>query len=311
MGLADVLNNNKVTALLDAEETKGFNEFIELLKELVENVPNAEAATFGLRLALNRVPPMMFYPIYQSACVKAMYEHLVIPDDKIGKVTEIMQKLFTMLADTENSDATKMLNKLLIGELQDLLPDAMGVDGRVSLERFDDSMREQAKKADDPLIKLAKIEGITLYHGTSYENYLLIAKDGKIKASDYTGLDYTGYKNLEKIYNKESGFVFVDDAMDTPLGMSFGGYRKNCLQKFSTDYSGHNVNNLAVIFEIDPAQYDVYFTPFKKELVIAGDVDITGLKKHFFIMDDEAQDHFLREITESEAEKKWKEYTAA
>lgn len=172
--------------------------------------------------------------------------------------------------------------------------------------------------SDENISKLTKTFLITtsnvkFYHGTSYKNYLKILEDGFIKATDYSDAKYPS-DEVRKIYENETGYVFVMDSLDIPLAFSFGGYRKNAIP-WAYNSENHDLNDLSleeiingdffddldeigVVFEIDPTKYELYFYTKDNEFMIKGDISIDDVNVLFFKMDKKTG--HITQITETD-----------
>ena len=133
-----------------------------------------------------------------------------------------------------------------------------------------------------------ELQNVKLYHGTSYENYLKIKKDGYIKPSNYDDGKYPD-KNVEDIYLKESGYVFTSDSIDFPLSLCFGGYRDTIVKwarKKEKNKAKGGQPTIGVVFEIEPSNYEIsYYRKDQSEFLIKGNVDLKDTRPMFFKID--------------------------
>lgn len=176
------------------------------------------------------------------------------------------------------------------------------IDSNEKIKKASEFYENMNNEAVEGLIKKipVKLQNVKLYHGTSYENYLKIKKDGYIKATNYLGGNYSN-DNESLVYENESGYVFTSDALDLPLYFCFGGYRdKSIAWAFDGRKKEIKNKNIGVVLEIDVTGYQVFFYPNKKEpeFLIKGDVDLKDTKATIYKFDYGKE---LRQIGEEEA----------
>lgn len=303
--------------IMNCSQDDNFNDLMDGFAALIDACPNAKAVTIALQLGLNRVVPLALVQSYRRSLFIAADKKLGFDEKMTPQIRESIDKIVNVMKDPDSVDGVSAFDRMLMRSMRHMDPDNMvfGIDKMA--DRFEKGLKTSAELAEKDYVPVQHIEGVTLYHGTSYENYLQIVKDGKIKRSDYSHEDYTDSPNTERLYCKETGYVFVDDSLDKPVNMARGGYRKNWLNNFKKTDDGEDENDyteadyikagLLVVFEIDPKPYNVFFIPYKGEFVIDSDVDIKGLNVRFYICD---RDWNIREVSEKEIKRVWKECCA-
>lgn len=142
---------------------------------------------------------------------------------------------------------------------------------------------------------------VHFYHGTSFEKYLKILKDGFIKATDYSKVTFPN-KNMENVYKTETGYVFVKDLLDTPLTYGFNTYKNALPWDWKRKDKSDITNKIMVIFEIDPTNYELYFRNKENDFIIKGNVSLDDVNNILFFKWDK-ETSYITQISEEEARK--------
>ena len=303
--------------IMNSVQDDNFNDLMDGFAALVDSCPNAKAVTIALQLGLNKVVPFALVQSYRKALFIAAEKKLGFDEKMTPQIRESIDKIVNVMENPDSVDGVSAFDRMLMRSMRKMDPDNMVFSIDKMADRFEKGLKRSAELIEKGYVSVQHIEGVTFYHGTSYENYLQIVKDGKIKRSDYSHEDYTDTPNTERLYSKETGYVFVDDSLDKPVNMARGGYRTNWLNNFRKTDGGEDENDyteadyikagLLAVFEIDPKPYNVSFIPYKGEFVIDSDVDIKGLNVRFYICDREWN---IREVSKKEIQRVWKECCA-
>ena len=142
---------------------------------------------------------------------------------------------------------------------------------------------------------------VYFYHGTSYEKYLKILKDGFIKATYYSKVVFPN-KNMEDVYKTETGYVFVKDLLDAPLNYGFNTHKNALSWDWEKNDETDITNQIMVIFEIDPTNYELYFRNKENDFIIKGNVSINDVNDILFFKWDK-DTGYITQISEEEARK--------
>lgn len=277
-GVGEVINgfyktgNKDITRLLEGAE---------IFNNMIKTIDNFDYYNKEFTKILNTVVPHRWEERYVSIAMTYMFNLIdeLLVDKKIEKYIEQLRKF-----SEENEDIFAYLLTTSVSGLYDI-KNQFDENNILNEDSLKDISEEELKK-DSELIPIKEWGNVKLYHGTSYDNYLEIKKDGYIKASDYSDATFPNDK-VEIIYSVESGFVFAQDSMDMPLSFVFGGYRKNAIpwayknERRKEEYKNSKYN-VGVIFEINPEKYEVYFHPGKQEFMIKGNVSISDTNVLFY-----------------------------
>lgn len=278
-----------------------FEKMTDLYKKMLDCMENPKANEFCSAVILNTVTPSHYDDMYFYEAMRTIVEHSTVKKGHEEELKKIMEEMTT----DENMDMFKYFLEYGLQTIEDISGQYM----KDSIGELDDKAkaiieRDKSMVSDFPLV--STMQNVKLYHGTSYDNYLKIKKDGFIKPSDYSDGNYKGHENIKEIYLNENGYVFVIDSMDFPLRTCLGGERKNLIQSWAYDDEldkDTRNHDLGVIFEIDPTNYEVYFNRLKREFMIKGKVSMADVRPIFYRFTDRYE---FVEITEIEMKKLWK-----
>lgn len=256
-----------------------FMEGLKIFQNIIGSIENYHYYEKKFTIMMNKIVPIIWQKRYIFTCFTYMNDFMSdLPVD--SKIIKYLEEFNEFMAN--NYDVAEYLLKTITSIPRDIEAQF----GKTDLlnEEFLKELSDETIKKDTELILIEELEGVKLYHGTSYDNYLQIKKDGYIKATNYTDASFQN-KKVEKFYNIESGYVFLQDSLDQPLCFCFDGYRKNAIPWAYTnekDYSDSEYKNIGVIFEINPEKYDVYFHVGKNEFMIMGDISIDDVNVFFY-----------------------------
>lgn len=305
LGFSDTSLGNMIKNIPNAD-LKEFANCLNLISEIMECVENFKALNVCGTIALNTVPHEMYSDIYIYKVLSEYAEKIEIKkgceklfEDNIKKLIEYAK---------ENEEMFAHILDYGIKEYNEIMDQYSGN----TLEEYNDKieqLNDDKKNFLTEFIHITTMKNVKLYHGTSYDNYRQIKKDGIIRASDYSDGDYKNNDNIKELYLAENGFVFSLDSMDFSLRYCFGGERKNLIEDWAYGYNKEDLRkkreknrDLGVIFEIDTTNYDVYFHKGKREFMIKGNVSISDTKPLFFQRTDDFE---YITLSEDEIEKIW------
>lgn len=268
-----------------------------LYAKLLDCIENHMENEFCFSIILNTVIPTEYQLTYFYTGLNEMLNNIKVKENREEEFDQILKEIIT----EENIIMLIYIVHHILKPLDQMIPNS-------GIEELDNKAKKIIE-ADKSMIKdfpPVTLKNVKLYHGTSYDNYLDIKKEGFIRPSDYSDGNYQECNHVKELYVNETGYLFTIDSMDFPIRYCFGGQRKNLIESWAYDRSGieHNKYNpdLGVIFEIDPTNYKVYFNRLKKEFMIKGSVSLKDVRPMFY--------HFLNnefiEITEEEMAKLWR-----
>ena len=291
---------NQGKMLKDFQKETGSKDYITLLNisntynQLMKCMKNFEELNKKFSMAMNTVVPHRWEQRYKMYVLQNINEQFELDPNKEFEARRLANELNKLFEDNPEIYSYYMYKQQ--HDLYDMLVDA---DMDILSERFEKEIsdKEIEKMTEKILITETNVK---FYHGTSYENYLKIIEDGFIKATDYSYAKYPNEK-IEKLYVGESGYVFVMDSLDIPLAFSFGGYRQNA-SPWAYDVDGaYDVDEIGVVFEIDPTKYELYFLKKDNEFIIKGDIPIDDVNVLFFRMENKTG--YISQITEEDLRK--------
>ena len=267
------------------------NDIAHTYERLFKCVKNYKELNMKTYIALNTVVPNGWEPRYKYYVLSHINENFDIYENKKEEAQRLVDRLQKLYEDNP-MDALYYENK------QDMtLEDSMRNVNDLSFEEIDKLMEK---------IVITETNA-NFYHGNSYKNYLKILESGYIKTTNYSELKYPDNK-IRRLHEDETGYVFVMDSLDVPLAFCFGGFRKNSLRwaNFGLDeYDMESLtqmdklDELGVIFEIDPSKYEVYFHRKEDEFFIKGDISINDVSKILFFRMDKKTGH-IAQITDAD-----------
>ena len=286
--------------LKNFQEETGSKDYITLLnisntyEQLMRCMKNYKELNKKSYIALNTVVPHRWEQRYKMYVFMNMIKQFKIDPSKEFEAIRLSNELNKLFEDNYEI-CSYYVNKQQERTL-DLLKDN---DVDVLSESFEKEVTdEQIERMTEKILITEK--NIKFYHGTSYENYLKILKDGFIKATDYSNAKYPNEK-VKKLYENETGYVFVMDSLDVPLAFSIGGYRRNSIPWAYGVDGAYDVDEIGVVFEIDPTKYELYFLRKDNEFIIKGDISIDDVDVLFFRM--EKITGHISQITEEDLRK--------
>ena len=271
-------------------------EMIDKIADIYTHITNYDEIMVKYTTLLNTVVPKRWHDRfrqYVAAWILYKTEWDIDDEEEIKKCFDELDKVI----DKNKNGFMCVLDKAMAQLIK-----KSEIDSNEKIKKASEFYENMNNEAVEGLIKKipVKLQNVKLYHGTSYENYLKIKKDGYIKATNYLGGNYSN-DNESLVYENESGYVFTSDALDLPLYFCFGGYRdKSIAWAFDGRKKEIKNKNIGVVLEIDVTGYQVFFYPNKKEseFLIKGDVDLKDTKATIYKFDYGKE---LRQITAEEA----------
>ncbi len=140
--------------------------------------------------------PRLYYDRFVSSALHNMAKK--INNQLTDEQGEAMLERINEIAASPSAEEADRFLAAVIDEM--FLPDRVG--------KFFARLSENEMKAEMRMIPLDVVEGITFYHGTSYENYLQIKIDGFIRCTNYADFEDRDNKNGEKYLRSHTGHVF-------------------------------------------------------------------------------------------------------
>lgn len=298
---------NQCNLLKDFKKDTGSNDYNTLLKisstyeNLMRCMKNFKELNKKSYMALNTVVPHRWEQRYKTYVVQNMIKQFEIDPSKEFEARRLSNELDRLVKD--NPDIYSYYVYKQQHNLSDMLLDDINVLSEEYAEKLSD---EEIEKMTEKI--LITDTNVKFYHGTSYENHLKIIKDGYIKATNYLDAKYPN-KKIKRLYEAETGYIFVMDSLDIPLAFSFGGYRKNAIpwaydneDEYDLKNEDKNdIHNIGVVYEIDPTKYELYFYRKENEFIIKGNIPIDDVNTLFFKINDDTGN--ISQITEEDLRK--------
>ena len=267
--------------LISFEFKEKYNDLLEAIKKNSSKINRILNETL---CRLYNQPPLgsnayLYRAFIVNLCIYSLFNDL---DDEVIEL--IACKLKQFIEDYPNF--TKVLN-VFINQLY-------------GIPSFSRLKIKEVDKLHDYIrpIKVEHLEGkLKLYHGTAFDSYSKIAKDGFLVATNYLNIkensDNTITENLfkEKYYKMQTGYTFFSTDLSYILvyAMNHGGANAvgavNDVHKSirSVDMIEWWLESRGVIFEIDAEKYKdrLYYVPANGEYLIKGNVDIRDARVIF------------------------------
>lgn len=263
-------------------------EFVYTGEQLLRCMKNHEDLNKKTYLSMNMVVPHRWEQRCKMYALRCMMRQIKLENSKKEEFDRLSKKFEKLVK--ENPEIYSYYEK----KNKEYLDDMVSNPERNLLSNTDDLTDTSIKRLTELI--LITDSNIKFYHGTSYKNYLKILEDGFIRATDYSDAKYPNSK-IEKLYNSETGYIFVMDSLDVPLSFCFGGFRKNAIpwaydsgnrkdisDEVNEDYED-DLDTIGVVFEIDPTKYELYFRVKESEFNIKGDISIDDMNVLFFRQD--------------------------
>lgn len=292
-----------INSYMNMDGNNNFSDYflaLNILKRMIGKIKNYDEVMIKYMKLSNIILPKTWYENYRKLGISLLLKTVQWQIDDPEEMEQIGNELIDLIEKNENVFAA--IAGYALNEILDSVN--MGKYTKEKLEkikeRYDNYTDEEQEKLTEKIP--VKLKNVTLYHGTNYDNYIEIKKDGYIRPSDYTEGKFES-ENMKKMYEKETGYVFTSDSLDFPLSFLFGGYRENCLP-WAYDNEDEirekkKYTNIGVIFEINPENYNVSFygKSGNSEFIIPGSVDLKDTIARFFYVDSNGK---LKEIKEEE-----------
>lgn len=267
----------------------------QILIDLLKQVKNYEEISIKYVKMLNTVVPKRWHDRFRKNVQLWISDNVEFEIDDNKNVKQLLIFLDEIFKKNINTAGA------LVDVSKEIANSFFDTD-RKHEEWLEESASYTEEMVNHTMMKIpVKLENVKLYHGTSYENYLEIKKDGYIKTTDYSKGDFQN-DNLQEIYNGESGYVFTSDSMDFPFSFGFGGHRENMVgwayNHSDSEKKKSKYRDIGVIFEIDPKNYDVlyYGNKGESEFLIKGTVDLKDTSVRLF----KWKDNGFMEISEED-----------
>lgn len=247
----------EIEKIVGKEEINSAIDDIDIFEPLVDLIDDSESEAMEKMLEkLTSGIDLSFFAEYMVACFSLFYEQLVLDVNKYGKRRYGEENVFQTVMDYCMQKYTEK-HPVMADEF--IRASSRTIFGNPILITFD--------KPDEKKVIKDMPDNLMVYHGTTYENYLEILKCGKINPSDYSELN----PNLRS----QTGYVYVEPGLDTPLRFGKGVKRKT-IQEFKDHIFDLDkyINAKSAIFEIPAAKYGLYFNYRFNSYAIKGSVDI-------------------------------------
>lgn len=272
-----ILENLQNLKLIHGASLNDLSAMADSVVELISHIENYKDVISDSTKIVNTIAPKNWEHRYRGIMASRVLDGMKydLDSDGIRKAYEIFEEKMKGKEEAFEKMSQETAARIM-GIIKPSTPKEMASD-------FDNMTEEEVEKATYKLP--VKLKNVMLYHGTSYENYLKIKETGIIRATDYSEGDFAG-KNLNRIYKKESGYVFCSDCIDFPMSLSFGGYKKNSNEwAFGNEKSKPSfLNNIGAVLVVDPSSYDTFYYGQKREseFLISGDVSIADVRDVLF-----------------------------
>lgn len=267
-----------------SKDDSDFFKAIYIYGQIIRCTKNFEEMTKTYYSLMNTVVPYRMRRCYTLRFAFDLLCSDEIDDKKKADYIKLYDELLKLLSDNPNIDSYFSRNIVYSdANMENIMSCIMNSKKEYIEDVSDEDMKEYKK------FSLIKETNIKFYHGTSFDNYLKILKDGFIKATDYSNINFVNDKTKQH-YKYETGYVYVMDSLDLPLVVGFGGFRDNIIpanyinsiQNSIPEKKSNGHCDISVVFEIDPTNYEVYFRDNIQEFAIKGNISLDDTNVLFF-----------------------------